>query len=106
MVEPVVKTETLTDSPAPLCSAFQLLRLAFAFVRLFFPSHLLTPCLRPFVCCARQRASARPVTSMAWLTGYGKHGSDENDNLGVDWVLQYEFGDIGRMTPCLGVSEY
>ena len=35
---------------------------------------------------------------MSWLAGYGKE-STENDNLGVDWVLQYEFGDIGRDKP-------
>lgn len=33
---------------------------------------------------------------MAWLAGYGKDRNEENDNLGVDWVLKYEFGDIGN----------
>ncbi|CAG7973245.1 unnamed protein product [Penicillium salamii] len=36
---------------------------------------------------------------MSWLAGYGKEGKEnngENDNLGVDWVLQYEFGDIDQ----------
>jgi hypothetical protein len=32
---------------------------------------------------------------MSWLAGYGKDADEENDNLGVDWVLQYEFGEIG-----------
>lgn len=32
---------------------------------------------------------------MSWLAGYGKLNDEENDNLGVDWVLQYEFSDIG-----------
>lgn len=35
---------------------------------------------------------------MSWLAGYGKLNDEENDNLGVDWVLQYEFSDIG-MSP-------
>ncbi|KAJ5537639.1 hypothetical protein N7494_007118 [Penicillium frequentans] len=33
---------------------------------------------------------------MSWLAGYGKLDDEENDNLGVDWVLQYEFGDIDQ----------
>lgn len=33
---------------------------------------------------------------MSWLAGHGKLNDEENDNLGVDWVLQYEFGDIGK----------
>lgn len=33
---------------------------------------------------------------MSWLAGDRRPVGDENDNLGVDWVLQYEFGDIGR----------
>lgn len=33
---------------------------------------------------------------MSWLAGYGKDSEGETDNLGVDWVLQYEFADIGR----------
>lgn len=33
---------------------------------------------------------------MSWLAGQEKHGHDESDNLGVDWVLQYEFEDIGK----------
>ncbi|KAJ5624817.1 hypothetical protein N7510_001126 [Penicillium lagena] len=33
---------------------------------------------------------------MSWLAGYGKDADEENDNLGVDWVLQYEFGDIDQ----------
>jgi hypothetical protein len=33
---------------------------------------------------------------MSWLAGYGTSDEDDNDNLGVDWVLQYEFGDIGK----------
>ncbi|CAI7617512.1 unnamed protein product [Penicillium glandicola] len=32
---------------------------------------------------------------MSWLAGYG-NTDDDNDNLGVDWVLQYEFGDIDQ----------
>jgi anoctamin-10 len=36
-------------------------------------------------------------TKMSWLAGQEKHGHDESDNLGVDWVLQYEFGDIGKI---------
>ena len=32
---------------------------------------------------------------MSWLAGHGKLDAEVNDNLGVDWVLQYEFGDIG-----------
>lgn len=31
---------------------------------------------------------------MSWLAGHGNL-DEENDNLGIDWVLQYEFGDIG-----------
>jgi hypothetical protein len=31
---------------------------------------------------------------MSWLAGISLE-SAENDNLGVDWVLQYEFGDLG-----------
>lgn len=37
---------------------------------------------------------------MSWLAGYGKLDDGENDNLGVDWVLQYEFDDIGAC--CMG----
>ncbi|KAJ5943826.1 hypothetical protein N7516_003994 [Penicillium verrucosum] len=33
---------------------------------------------------------------MSWLAGYGNSDEDDNDNLGVDWVLQYEFGDIDQ----------
>ncbi|KAJ5771704.1 hypothetical protein N7520_002233 [Penicillium odoratum] len=33
---------------------------------------------------------------MSWLAGYGKLDDEENDNLGVDWVLQYEFGSIDQ----------
>lgn len=33
---------------------------------------------------------------MSWLAGQDKHGHEESDNLGVDWVLQYEFEDIGK----------
>lgn len=33
---------------------------------------------------------------MSWLAGYGNSEEDDKDNLGVDWVLQYEFGDIGK----------
>ncbi|KAJ5513854.1 hypothetical protein N7463_003406 [Penicillium fimorum] len=33
---------------------------------------------------------------MSWLAGYGNSAEDDNDNLGVDWVLQYEFGDIDQ----------
>lgn len=36
---------------------------------------------------------------MSWLAGYGKPDNDQNDNLGIDWVLQYDFSDIGRHTP-------
>jgi hypothetical protein len=32
---------------------------------------------------------------MSWLAGHDKHGLEESDNLGVDWVLRYEFEDIG-----------
>jgi hypothetical protein len=31
---------------------------------------------------------------MSWLAG--QKDEDEYDNLGVDWVLQYEFGEIGK----------
>lgn len=31
---------------------------------------------------------------MSWLAGISNENAD-NDNLGVDWVLQYEFGDLG-----------
>ncbi|KAJ5691884.1 hypothetical protein N7462_001307 [Penicillium macrosclerotiorum] len=34
---------------------------------------------------------------MSWLAGSGKLSDEENDNLGVDWVLQYEFGDLGTI---------
>ncbi|KAK9242051.1 calcium-activated chloride channel-domain-containing protein [Lipomyces tetrasporus] len=40
---------------------------------------------------------------MSWLAGQEKHGHDESDNLGVDWVLQYEFGDIDQTQ---AVSEF
>ncbi|KAJ9489069.1 hypothetical protein VN97_g4214 [Penicillium thymicola] len=33
---------------------------------------------------------------MSWLAGYGNSDEDDNDNLGVDWVLQYDFGDIDQ----------
>ncbi|KAJ5594668.1 uncharacterized protein N7459_000876 [Penicillium hispanicum] len=33
---------------------------------------------------------------MSWLAGYGTSDDDEYDNLGVDWVLQYEFDDIAQ----------
>lgn len=33
---------------------------------------------------------------MSWLAGHGKLDDEEYDNLGVDWVLQYEFGDVGE----------
>ena len=36
---------------------------------------------------------------MSWLAGHGKLDAEVNDNLGVDWVLQYEFGDIGTARP-------
>lgn len=32
---------------------------------------------------------------MPWLAGHGRLDDQANDNLGVDWVLQYEFGEIG-----------
>jgi hypothetical protein len=32
---------------------------------------------------------------MSWLAGQDR--DEENDNLGVDWVLQYEFGDLGTV---------
>ncbi|KAI2702004.1 hypothetical protein CBS147332_7780 [Penicillium roqueforti] len=32
---------------------------------------------------------------MSWLAAYS-NDEDDNDNLGVDWVLQYEFGDIDQ----------
>lgn len=32
---------------------------------------------------------------MSWLAAYS-NDEDDNDNLGVDWVLQYEFGDVGK----------
>jgi hypothetical protein len=41
--------------------------------------------------------AAHSPTKMSWLAGHEKHGHDESDNLGVDWVLQYEFGDIGKI---------
>jgi len=31
---------------------------------------------------------------MSWLAG---QDPDENGNLGVDWVLKYEFGDLGTV---------
>lgn len=31
---------------------------------------------------------------MSWLAGHSL--DEESDNLGVDWVLQYEFGEIGK----------
>ena len=36
-----------------------------------------------------------PTLNMSWLAGQ-KDEEDEYDNLGVDWVLQYEFGEIGK----------
>ncbi|CEJ61557.1 hypothetical protein PMG11_10088 [Penicillium brasilianum] len=33
---------------------------------------------------------------MSWLAGQDKHGHEESDNLGVDWVLQYEFEEIDQ----------
>ncbi|KAJ5773635.1 hypothetical protein N7457_008531 [Penicillium paradoxum] len=33
---------------------------------------------------------------MFWLAGYGNSEEEDNDNLGVDWVLQYEFGEIDQ----------
>lgn len=59
----------------------------FPFLSFFLPSSLLpvSPSFPlPF-----------PRPKMSWLAGYGKDADEENDNLGVDWVLQYEFGDIG-----------
>lgn len=32
---------------------------------------------------------------MPWLAGQGP--DEESDNLGVDWVLQYEFGELGTV---------
>lgn len=32
---------------------------------------------------------------MSWLAGRDILDDEESDNLGVDWVLQYEFGDVG-----------
>lgn len=32
---------------------------------------------------------------MSWLAGRDTLDDEESDNLGVDWVLQYEFGDVG-----------
>jgi hypothetical protein len=37
------------------------------------------------------------LTKMSWLAGQEKQGHEASDNLGVDWVLQYEFGDIGKI---------
>jgi len=34
---------------------------------------------------------------MSWLAGVTIDHTD-NDNLGVDWVLQYEFGDLGMLS--------
>lgn len=34
---------------------------------------------------------------MSWLAGITIDHTD-NDNLGVDWVLQYEFGDLGMLS--------
>ncbi|KAJ5101337.1 hypothetical protein NUU61_003559 [Penicillium alfredii] len=33
---------------------------------------------------------------MSWLAGYGPEDEEENDNLGVDWVLKYEFDDLDQ----------
>ncbi|KAJ5452486.1 Anoctamin/TMEM 16 [Penicillium cf. griseofulvum] len=33
---------------------------------------------------------------MSCLAGYGDTDEDDNDNLGVDWVLQYDFGNIDQ----------
>jgi hypothetical protein len=33
---------------------------------------------------------------MSWLAGQKDGEGDEHDNLGVDWVLQYDFGEIGK----------
>lgn len=35
-------------------------------------------------------------STMSWLAGHGLLDHEEYDNLGVDWVLQYEFGDVGE----------
>ncbi|KAJ5261151.1 hypothetical protein N7478_011746 [Penicillium angulare] len=40
---------------------------------------------------------------MSWLAGYGNLDDQENDNLGIDWVLQYEFSDIDQAQ---AVSEF
>ncbi|KAJ5152676.1 uncharacterized protein N7482_009154 [Penicillium canariense] len=40
---------------------------------------------------------------MSWLARQETHDYEENDNLGVDWVLQYEFGDLDQAT---AISEF
>ncbi|KZN91588.1 Uncharacterized protein EN45_017280 [Penicillium chrysogenum] len=40
---------------------------------------------------------------MSWLAKYANTDEDDNDNLGVDWVLQYEFGDID---PAQAITEF
>ena len=32
---------------------------------------------------------------MSFIPGYGKLDDDESDNFGVDWVIHYEFKNVG-----------
>lgn len=72
----------------PYPPARELVSPTFSFPSIYFLSlpRRLSPRLPP----------SQTQTKMPWLAGYGKLDDEENDNLGVDWVLQYEFGDIGK----------
>lgn len=37
---------------------------------------------------------------MPFFSGSGKRDSDEDDNLGIDWVIHYVFEDVGEFEVC------
>ncbi|EPS26397.1 hypothetical protein PDE_01333 [Penicillium oxalicum 114-2] len=40
---------------------------------------------------------------MSWITGRTKHSDEEESNLGVDWILQYDFSELDQTE---AISEY
>ncbi|KAF7715478.1 Uncharacterized protein PECH_007093 [Penicillium ucsense] len=40
---------------------------------------------------------------MSWIVGGVKHGNEEDSNLGIDWVLQYDFSELDQTE---AIAEY
>lgn len=80
--------------------------------RLSPPLLLSSPHIRKNSYCSRL-VTHRPklyndpiVPRMPFIPGYSKLDYDEGDNFGVDWVLHYQFKDIGTYWLPTGSSPY